>query len=232
MKKIIVLLIAALFVFAACTPAEKETAAGETQKQEEQTQTKEEEKATEEPTEKPTDTPTPEPVPMKVAVVVALDGYAAPEFHPVMDALIDAGYEPVVASNELGTADGRTETMEVNHVIGELNASDLRGIVLIGGSDSLWENAELHALLQGCRDNGRVTAAICLASVTLAKAGIIGEGDTACWFNCDIADPEMEAAGVSDSGQPVTSDGLIITGDGPDSAEDFASEIVVALDKL
>jgi protease I len=108
----------------------------------------------------------------------------------------------------------------------------LRGIVLIGGSDSLWENADLHALLQGCRDSGRVTAAICLASVTLAKAGVIGEGDTACWFNCDIADPEMTAAGVADSGQPVTVDGLIITGDGPDSAVEFAGEIVAALDGM
>ena len=243
MKKIIILLIAALFMLAACTPAEKEAADSGTQKPEEQTQIKEEEKETEESTEKPTEptekpaeetaavatTPTPEPLPMKVAVVVALDGYAAPEFHPVMDALITAGYEPVVVSNEAGTADGRTETLEVNSVITDLTASDLRGIVLIGGSDSLWENADLHSLLQGCRDSGRMTAAICLASVTLAKAGIIGEGDSACWFNCDIADPEMAAAGVADSGQPVTVDGLIITGNGPDSAEEFAAEIVAAL---
>ena len=35
-----------------------------------------------------------------------------------------------------------------------------------------------------------------------------------------------------DSGQPVNVDGLIITGDGPDSAEEFASEIVTALDGM
>ena len=196
MKRIIIIFVAALLFFAACTPAEKEAVENELTNKDEQSEVKSEEKATDTPTEAPTDTPTPEPMPLQVAIVVALDGYAAPEFHPVMDAIINAGYEPIVVSSELGTADGRVETMEVNHAIGELNASDLRGIVLIGGSDSLWENAELHALLAACRDNGRLTAAICLASVTLAKAGVIGEGDTACWFNCDIADPEMEAAGV------------------------------------
>jgi protease I len=232
MKKITVLLIAALLLFAACTPAEKEAVAEETSKQEEQTQTTQEEKATEAPTEQPTDTSTAEPLPMKVAVVVALDRYAPTEFHPVMEALIGAGYEAVVVSSEAGTAQSETETLEVNTAFTDLTAADLRGIVLIGGSSSLWENAELHTLLNDCRGRGRVTAAICLASVTLAKAGVIGEGDSACWFNCDIADPEMEAAGVADSGQPVTVDGLIITGDGPDSAEEFAGEVVKALDGI
>ena len=247
MKKIVILLIAVLMLFAACTPAEKETADVGTQKPEEQTQIKEETKETEKPaeetqesTEKPSEdaagsvasTPTPEPLPMKVAVVVALDSYAAPEFHPVMDALTEAGYEPVVVSSEAGTANGRSETLEVTSVIADYTAADLRGIVLIGGSTALWENAELHALLQDCLYSDRVTAAICLASVTLAKAEILIDGDTACWFNCDIADPEMEAVGVLDSGQPVTVDGLIITGDGPDSAEEFAQKVVETLDGM
>ena len=235
MKKIIVLLIAFLLIFTACTNTPKEEAQ-ESQSiepvQEEESQELKE--ATQEPTAEPTEAPTdtPEPLPMTVAVVVARDSYASGEFNPVMNALKASGYETVVVSDEMGTADGFDETAEVQKVFTDLSAAELRGIVLIGGSDSLWENAELHALLLDCKENERVTAAICLASVTLAKAGVIGEGDSACWFNCDIADPEMEAAGVGDTGQPVTADGLIITGDGPSSAEEFADEIVAALDGM
>ena len=238
MKKIIVLLVAFLLIFTACTTTPKEAAPESRQQPAQEEESQELKEATQEPTAEPTEAPTPEPtdtpepLPMTVAVVVSRDSYASGEFNPVMEALRASGYETVVVSDELGTADGFDETAEVQKVFTELSADELRGIVLIGGSDSLWENAELHTLLLDCQKNERVTAAICLASVTLAKAGVIGEGDEACWFNCDIADPEMEAAGVGDTGQPVTADGLIITGDGPSSAEEFADEIVAALDGM
>ena len=234
MKKIIVLIIAAAMIFASCTAAPKENTDTKVQKTNE-TMTREETGDKEaEPTAEPTAAPTaiPEPLPDVVAVVVSRDRYAPQEFNPVMEALTNAGYDAVVVSDALGSANGTTETVEVEKIFTDFNGVTLRGIVLIGGSDSLWENAELHALLGDCKDNSRLTAAICLASVTLAKAGIIGEGDSACWFNCDIADPEMEAVGVIDSGEPVTADGLIITGDGPSSAEEFAGVVVDALNNM
>lgn len=234
MKKVIILVIAMLLLFSSCTDVLKETAAP---KEETSKEIKEEapsstgntapETKSEEESEPPS-----EPLPMAVAVVVARDSYASSELNPVLDALEVAGYIPIIMSDELGQANGGEEEVSVQHVFKDLSAEDLRGVVLIGGSDSLWVNAELHSLLIDCRDNGRVTAAICLASVTLAKAGVIGEGDTACWFNCDVADPEMQAAGVKDSGQPVTDDGLIVTGDGPESAEEFAKTVVEALEGM
>ena len=142
------------------------------------------------------------------------------------------GYEPLVVSDMLGDAEGFEETTPINAVLTDFSGSDLRGIVVIGGSASLWDNVELHRLLNEVAELDRVTAGICLNSVALAKAGVIGEGDTACWFNCDIADPEMKAAGIEDSGKPVTVNGNIITGDGPDAVEEFASEVVKALDGM
>ena len=240
MKKIIILLIATLMIFAACTPAEKETADAGTQKPEEQTQIKEETKKTQEPTEKPSEdgamvatTPTPAPLSMKVAIALPMDRFAEAEFNPVIDAVINAGYMPVILGEQLGIARIEEDNgVEVRDLFSDHSSEDLRGIIVIGGSDSLWENEELSALLLDMHENGRLTAAICLSSVTLAKAGIIGEGDTASWFNCDASDAEMQAAGVADSGQAVTADGLIITGDGPSAAEQFAKKVVEALDGM
>jgi len=236
MKKVIILVIAMLLLFSSCADAPKETAAP---KEETSKEIKEEAPSSTgntAPETKSEEESEPEPLsetlPMAVAVVVARDSYASSELNPVLDALEVAGYITIIMSDEIGQANGGEEEVSVQHVFKDLNAEDLRGIVLIGGSDSLWENAELHSLLIDCRNNGRVTAAICLASVTLAKAGVIGEGDTACWFNCDVADPEMQAAGVKDSGQPVTDDGLIVTGDGPESAEEFAKAVVEALEGM
>jgi protease I len=237
MKKIIIVMIAVVFLFAACTKAEQEVAVKELNESEETEEAKEEVKedtSTPEPTEEATQEPTEEAIeiPNMVAIVIALDGYAPSELHPVIDAVAGAGYEFAIVSSEQGTADGRTETSDVTYTFSDFASEDLRGIVVIGGSESLWENEDLHALIAGIHELDRVTAGICLNSVALAKAGVIGEGDTACWFNCDIADPEMEALGVVDSGQPVTVNGNIITGDGPSAAEEFATEVVAALNAL
>lgn len=210
MKKIFVLMIAALFILSACnTPSQNAS-------------------------KEPSPTSTPEAVlPNKVAVVVCRDSYAASEFHPVLDALDAAGYEAVITSDKLGKADGYDETAEIAATFNDFKGNDLRGIVIIGGSDSLWDNADLHRLLREVNDLGRVTAGICLNAVTLAKAGVIEEGEKACWANHPtMTDPVMAELGVIDSGKLVTVSGNVITGNGPPASEQFAAEIVDALDAM
>ncbi|MCK5128939.1 MAG: DJ-1/PfpI family protein [Clostridiales bacterium] len=235
MKKMVILLLIIMLIFTACgKPATKDTSSP---KQETKVEAKQEEKitSTKAPTEAPTEAPTPEPIPLPttVAVVVCRDGYAPSEFHPVMDALAAAGYDIVLVSDEMGDADGFSEKIAVEKTFEDFEGTDLLGIVLIGGSDSLWENTELHRLLNEVHELDRVTAGICLNSVTLAKAGIIKEGQEACWANHDtMTDPVMADLGVEDSGQLVTVDGNVITGNGPPASDEFAAEIVTALDAL
>ena len=234
MKKIIILLLIITLLFTACDKPAKITNVDEP-KQEIKQEEKAEATPTPKPTEEPTPAPTPEPqpLPMKVAVVLCRDGYADMEFHPVMDALVAAGYEAVIVSDEIGVANGFNETMDVEATFNDFVGSDLRGIVLIGGSDSLWENTDLHRLLNEVHALDRVTAGICLNSVTLAKAGIIKEGGSACWANHDtMTDPVMADLGIDDSGKLVTVDGNVITGSGPPASEEFAQEIVNALGAL
>ncbi len=228
MKKLLICILVVAMMFAACTTQEKETDAKEMT--EEKAESVFEERTAEKPTEETIEEVASHP--KTVAIVVALDGYAPGELHPVIDAVISAGYDFAVISNETGEADGTTEASTVSQTFADFAPEDLLGIVVIGGSESLWDNEQLHALISGVHELDRVTAGICLNSVTLAKAGVIGEGNSACWFNCDSADAEMEALGVTDSGQPVTVNGNIITGNGPDAAEEFAAEVVKAIDAL
>lgn len=150
-----------------------------------------------------------------------------------MAALAEAGYEVVITSDELGKANGIDEKSEITATFSDFKGSDLRGIVVIGGSFSLWENAELHRLLREVNDLGRVTGGICLNAITLAKAGVIEAGDKACWANHPtITDPVMTELGIIDSGELVTVSGNAITGNGPPASVEFATQVVQALDAM
>jgi protease I len=236
MKKTFILIVAVAMLFTACANSSQQAAETDitdvTVQQE-----------TSEPTQEPAPVPAEETaaktddasasLPNTVAIALPMDRFAEAEFNPVINAVINAGYMPVMLGEYTGLAAGSEDNgVEVRDLFSEHSSKDLLGIIVIGGSDSLWENEELSALLLDMHENGRLTAAICLSSVTLAKAGIIGEGDSASWFNSDAADAAMQAAKVADSGDPVTVDGLIITGDGPDAADEFAQKVVEALDGM
>lgn len=166
----------------------------------------------------------------KIAIVVARDRYQSLEFNPIAQALQNAGYELVITSDALGTAKGTQENTEVEASFADIKTEEFLSIVLIGGSNSLWDNAELHTLLMQMQSENKIIGAICYGSVTLANAGVLKDGETACWYNSPESDPVMQSAGVIDSTQDVTITGQVITGDGPNSAEQFAQEYVALLD--
>jgi protease I len=162
----------------------------------------------------------------KVLVVVARDRYQSLELNPVLTELTRNGYEAIIVSDETGTAAGTTETTEVIAAFRNISTDDYIGIILIGGSNSLWYNEELHTVLNKMNNEGKLVAAICYGSVTLATGEVIGQGDEACWYNSGESDPVMAEHGVVDTSLDVTVTGNIITGDGPNAAAEFAKAIV------
>ena len=113
MKKIILVFLIISLFFTACDQPAKKTEDNNEAKQTEEKEPVVEAKETEEaePTEKMLDTQTPNPdaesvpgqtsdtLPMTVGVVVARDSYAPSELNPVLDALEEAGYEPIIMSD-------------------------------------------------------------------------------------------------------------------------------------
>ncbi|MBT3319544.1 MAG: hypothetical protein HN948_00650 [Clostridia bacterium] len=235
MKKIIfVILIIVVFAASACTtpvavpqesdpelPSQEPTAAPT-------------EAQTPAPTKAPTEKPTLQQQPNTIVIVVAKADYQEREFNPVFDALTAAGYDVIIASDEMGTATGGSETVQVDATFDELNGQDILGIVVIGGGGvrNLWENTQLHRVINEVDALNRTVAAICLAPLTLANAGAISSGENACWYNSSDIDAGMNALGVVDSSNPVTVFENVITGNGPDAAPAFAVEVVNALEML
>ena len=75
---------------------------------------------------------------------------------------------------------------------------------------------------------GKVVAAICLATVVLARAGIL-KGKKATYYDSPVSFREMKAAGAVITNAPVVRDARVITANGPSASKAFADEIVHAL---
>ena len=68
--------------------------------------------------------------------------------------------------------------------------------------------------------------AICIAPTTLAHAGLLSGGRVTSFPS---QEQELRKAGAIWTGNPVQSDGRIITGNGPEAAYDFANAIANAM---
>ncbi len=170
----------------------------------------------------------------KVIIVVAMDNYQPKELWPVYDTLMFEGFEITVAGSKTGTAKSGADSIDIDAVFSEISAADYSGIVVIGGTGvkNLWDNEDLHALIDAVYGNGGVAAAICLAPLTLANAGVLKSGSSACWYNENEIDSRMSELEISDSGKDITVIERVITGNGPGAAQEFADEIIEKLKSL
>ena len=68
-------------------------------------------------------------------------------------------------------------------------------------------------------------AAICLAPVVLARAGIL-KGKKATYYESTASFREMKAGGAVLVNKPVVADGRIVTANGPAASKEFAAEFI------
>ena len=205
--------------------------------------------ATEPPTPAPTDTPqpvaadTPTPAPtdtpqpvatMKVLLIIAPQDFQPQEYSETRRVLEEAGYTAVVASTTLEEAVSMApEKLRVKPdlTIGDVIVTDYDAIIFIGGGGAsvYWDDPVAHRIAQEAIAQGKVLAAICIAPVTLARAGVL-QGKHATVFPADkvvamVQDGEATCTGE----ESVVRDGLIVTGNGPGAATEFGQTILAAL---
>jgi protease I len=106
-------------------------------------------------------------------------------------------------------------------------------LVIAGGMGSpqyLWENPLLRKLIIEFNTAQKLVAAICISGVALAKAGILTHKNATVW-KCDESIAAYKEAQVNFIDEPVITDGLIITANGPEASEAFAKTIATVLNK-
>lgn len=169
--------------------------------------------------------PTPTPAAgKKVVMVIAPQNFRDEEFSQPKAILQQKGIFPVVASTTRDTARGMLGlTVTPDITISDIDVAAYDAIVLVGGTGSqqfLWGNDALRKVVQGACAQDKVVAAICLSPVVLARAGVL-QGQKSTVFPTPETIEELRKGGAIYEASKVVVSGAIITGSGPEAAQDF-----------
>jgi protease I len=168
----------------------------------------------------------------KVLMIIAQKDFRDEEFREPMAILEKKGIEVTVASTATGTATGMFGMQVIpDTTVDEVSSSEFDAVVVVGGSGSqtyLWDNLQVHKIVQSLYKQGGLVAAICISPVALAKAGIL-RGKKATVFRTATTLNELKKVGALISDAPVVVDGKVITGKGPEAAREFGQKIAESL---
>lgn len=157
-------------------------------------------------------------------LIIAKRGFQDTELNGARDGLTAAGFDVILASTEAGPCVGKFGAKETAAVaIKNVNVKDYDRIGFIGGPGAahLWQNADAKMIAQNAVIAKKPLGAICIAPKILAAAGVLS-GKKATVWNEDGNQAEFLALNNAQyTGEQITVDGLIITGNGPEAAVKF-----------
>ncbi|MBU0753628.1 MAG: DJ-1/PfpI family protein [Planctomycetes bacterium] len=167
--------------------------------------------------------------PGKVLMVIAPQNFRDEELLVPRKALEEAGFTVEIASTERTTCTGMLGAKaEPDLILKSVKPADYQAVVFVGGSGAsvLFDDREAHRIAKEAYKNNCVVGAICIAPVILAEAGLLEGKEVSVWRSMgDVC----EKKGAEVTGDEVTCDGRIITGNGPKAAEAFGKALVKAL---
>lgn len=157
-------------------------------------------------------------------VIIAKEGFQDHEFEGTEEGLIDAGFQVIVASTEVGDCRGKFgSVIPAVMALKDIDVKDFDRVVFIGGpgAKTLQNNEDAKRIARETVKAKKILGAICIAPTILARAGVL-KGKKATVFNEDGAqDALLKEEGATYTGDDVTTDGKIVTGNGPEAAEKF-----------
>ena len=165
----------------------------------------------------------------KALLIIAKTMFQDHEYRDTRAVLEKAGVQITTASSSSGTASGKFGgNQKVDITIDQANVADYVTVIFIGGpgTGEYFNSARAHTLAKETLAAGKILAAICIAPVILANAGIL-KGKKATVFPSGGQD--LVRGGANYTKAPVEVDGKIITADGPQSAPAFGTAVANAL---
>ncbi|MCX6759863.1 MAG: DJ-1/PfpI family protein [Candidatus Nealsonbacteria bacterium] len=170
----------------------------------------------------------------KAAIIIAFKDFQDEEYLVTRNALEGAGIKVSTASSQKGIAVGKFGgEIKIDTVVSGINIIDFDAVIFIGGPGAVkyFDDKEWHKIVKEAVENKKVLAAICIAPVILARAGVLRGKKATVWAsNMDKSGVKiLEKEGAKYFGNPVEIDGNIITGNGPESAGRFVQEILTLL---
>lgn len=166
---------------------------------------------------------------LEALLIIPQENFRDEEFFQTLNILKQNGIEVTVASTTLNIVKGMLGAkVSPNALINNVNARDFDAVIFIGGmgATQYYNDPLAHKLAQDALNENRIVAAICIAPVILAKAGLLqGKRATVSASEASL----LRAGGAEYSAKPVQKDGNIITASGPSATREFAEEILRAV---
>jgi len=166
-----------------------------------------------------------------VLMVIAPKDFRDEEFKEPYDLLTKSGIKVTIASTDTTPAKGTLGMIVKPQITLEQVVPDsFDAIIIIGGigCQVLLNNTILHRLVQGFNNTKKTVAAICIAPIVFARAGILKDIKATVY---PTSKNELTKYGAQYTGADVEVSGNIITCSGPHAAKDFATKIFKTLSK-
>ncbi|MBZ0190500.1 hypothetical protein KsCSTR_43540 [Candidatus Kuenenia stuttgartiensis] len=167
----------------------------------------------------------------KVVIIIAKNNFRDEELLEPKAILEKNGAAVTIASSSLKESKGMLGAkVSPDILFTDIAVGDYDAVIFVGGTGSseYWDNPTAHTIAKEANKVNKIVGAICIAPVTLAKAGLL-KGKKATTYSSTVNDIKSEGANYT--GEGVERDGNIITADGPASAKKFGEAIVKALQK-
>src|SRR6516164_4333226 len=168
----------------------------------------------------------------KVLIVIPHTQFRDEEFFEPKKILEDEGAKVVVASTAVRACRGmRGGVVQSEMAIAEAKADDYAAVVLCGGAsvpEFFWNDKKLQELVTAAAAAGKIVAAICLSTVVLAKAKLLGGREATVYF-LPQAIEELKEAGAKYVKETLLIHNNIILAEGPRDSQRFGQAIRTAL---
>lgn len=160
-----------------------------------------------------------------VLMIIAPERFRDEELFVTQEELEKDGHAIFIASSARGRCPGsRGGFAKATLTLAEVDTGDYDAVVFVGGGGSklYYANEDALRIAKEMSKKRKVIAAICLAPVILANAGVLKGKDAT------VAGTEartIESKGAKYTGPGVTVDGNIVTGNAPKSSRLFGQKI-------
>lgn len=160
----------------------------------------------------------------RALIIIAQAGYQDVELDGTRKGLEEAGFTPVICSQEAGACTGKLGGHEHALIaLADVDLTDYNRIIFIGGpgAAALADDNDAQTLAYKAAQKGLPLGAICIAPTILAKANVLSGKKATVWDQDGEQIALLEESGAIYTGDKVTIDGHIVTANGPDAAEEF-----------
>ncbi|MCX6843174.1 MAG: DJ-1/PfpI family protein [candidate division WOR-3 bacterium] len=157
--------------------------------------------------------------------------FSSEEFEPTLRELSLAGLQTRIASSDTGVAVSMGQiVLKPDLALPDVQVTDYAGLVLIGGSGAAmtWGDSLLQTRCRQFAESDRVVAAIGIAPITLARAGVL-KGRKATVFHERSAIGWLKESGAKFSFRELVADRNIITAADDKQAHAFGRAVAAAV---